>query len=89
MELTITNQKENKILKRKEIEGTITFTGATPSNTQVQEEIAKKLNIQKEKIVTKQIINKFGTTNATFKAYAYETEEQLKIIEPKKKVKAK
>ncbi|EFK95393.1 30S ribosomal protein S24e [sediment metagenome] len=89
MELTITNKKENKILQRTEIQAKISFTGATPSNKQVQEEIAKKLNAGIDLVVTKQILTTFGNTQAEVKAYVYNTIDQMKKIEPKIKEKPK
>lgn len=41
MEIRITEQKENKLLKRKEVRFEVAFSGATPSRKQVKEEICK------------------------------------------------
>lgn len=86
MELTIKNKKENPFLQREEIEGEISFTGATPSNKQVQEELAKKLGVNGELVAIRHVYTKFGETRAAFQAVAYKTKEQFENIEPKKKV---
>ena len=86
MELTI-KEKTNPLLHRKELNGDITFTGTTPSNKQVQEEIAKKLGIQAELVAVKHIFGAFGGTKATFQAHAYDKKEHFDKIEPKKKEK--
>jgi ribosomal protein S24E len=87
MELKL-NKKENPILKRQELTGELTFVGAaTPSNKQLQEEIAKKLGVAAELIVIRHIYGAFGGGKATFEAVAYATKEQFDKIEPKKKEK--
>ena len=85
MELTI-KEKTNPLLHRKELTGDITFTGATPSNKQVQEELARKMGTQAELIAIRHVYGEFGGGKATFEAYAYETKEQFDKIEPKKKI---
>lgn len=86
MELKI-NTKENPLLKRKEITGEITFTGATPSNKKVQEELAKKLGAKPELVAIRHIYGAYGGEKATLEAYVYETKEQFDKVEPKKKEK--
>lgn len=89
MEFEIKNKKDNTLLKRHEVTGELKFTGAaTPSNKQLQEELAKKLSVAPEVIVIKHIYGSFGGGKATFEAYAYASKEQMEKIEPKKKVKA-
>ncbi len=89
MEFEIKNKKENTLLKRHEITGELTFTGAaTPSNKQLQEELAKKLSVAPELIIIRHIYGGFGSGKATFEAVAYASKEQMDKIEPKKKAKA-
>jgi small subunit ribosomal protein S24e len=88
MELNITTQKENPLLHRKELHGELTFQGATPSNKQLQEELAKKLNVGQEVLAIRHIFGAFGGAKAKFEAYAYTSKEQFDKIEPKKKQKA-
>jgi len=88
MEIQI-KQTENALLKRKELTGTISFSGSTPSNTDVQSELAKKLSVGNELVVVKHIYTSFGDTKARFEAVAYATKEQRvklegKLPEPKK-----
>ncbi len=87
MEVAIKNKKENPLLLREELTGEITFTGATPSNQQLKEELVKKLGAQQEVIVIRHIYTKFGGGKASFEAVAYKSKEQLDKIEPKKKEK--
>ena len=56
MDIEIKNKKENPVLQRQEITGEIKFTGAaTPSNKQLQEELAKKLGVQQELVAIRHI----------------------------------
>ncbi len=87
MDITIKNQKENTLLQRQEITGEVTFTGPTPSNKQLQEELTKKLGCPADCIAIRHIFGAFGGGKATFEAVAYKTKEQFDKIEPKKKEK--
>ena len=76
-------EKENVLLQRKELTGTISFSGSTPRNTDVQAEIAKKLSVDKDLIVMKHIYTTFGDTKARFEAFAYANKEQRVKLEGK------
>lgn len=92
--MNITSKKENLLLERLEVEGTIEFEGATPSNAQVTEEVAKQLHQDPATVAVKHIYTQFGQRQAKFTACAYSTPEARKKIEVlpshlKKKEKAK
>ena len=89
MEMTITEEKQNPYLKRKEIQGKITFTGATPSNVDTTKKLSEMTKSTEELVVIKHIYTQFGNQKGKFLAYIYETEEMKKKIEPKKKEKKK
>ena len=89
MELTITEEKPNPYLKRKEVQGKITFENATPSNTDVRKKISEMMKANEELIVMKHIYTQFGSQKAKFLAYIYESKEMKNKIEPKKKEKKK
>jgi len=76
-------ETENKLLKRMELKGVISFEGGTPSNDKVRENLAKKYSAKPELVVVKHIYTKFGQTRAEFEANIYSDIEQLKKIEPK------
>ena len=86
MDIAIKKQKENTLLQRQEVTGEITFTGPTPSNKQLQEELSKKLSCPAECVAIRHIFGNFGGGKAAFEAVAYKTKEQFDKIEPKKKV---
>ena len=82
MELTLTKEKDNAFLRRKEIEGTITFVGATPSKATLTEAFSKKTGSAKELIVTKGIHTTYGSQTANVSAYTYTDEKSRKQGEP-------
>ncbi|MBI4144841.1 hypothetical protein HY493_01385 [Candidatus Woesearchaeota archaeon] len=87
MELTITGQKENALLQRKDVTATLSFDKATPSNAEVAKALAAKLSTSEDTIVVKRIEGGFGTTSAKVHALVYASAEQKLRIEPKKKAK--
>ena|SRR3989344_1502701 len=87
MELSMKQEKENELLERKEVKGNLAFSGATPSNKELQEALAKKYNIPAEQVAVKHVYGDFGGITATFEAHIYKSKEQLLKIEPKKKEK--
>jgi len=89
MQVKTKEKKENPLLLRTEVNGTITFTGATPNFDALKKELIKELKTTEDLIAVKGIYTKFGFPEATFRAYAYKTKEQLELIEPKKKEKKK
>ena len=87
MNLEITDKKENPLLSRTEVKGTIGFDKATPSNAEVKKAIAEKAKADESLIVVKNIYTDFGSTNANFNAYIYTNKDEMAKIEPKKKEK--
>ena len=87
MEINIKEEKENKLLQRKEVVGGIVFTGATPSNEALKKELATKYKVSEGTIVIKNIYTKYGVQKAEFLAFIYSSKEQLEKIEPKPKKK--
>ena len=87
MDITIATNKENPLLKRREVQGTISFTGPTPTYPQLQQALAAQLKTKEDVIAIKNIYTQFGAPKATFFANVYETAEQLKKVEPKVKPK--
>jgi ribosomal protein S24E len=86
MDITIIKQEKKPLVGREEIEAQVT-TYPTPSNNQVQEELAKKLNKNPELVVIKHIYSKFGSHENKIIAYIYDNQETLKKFEPKSKEK--
>lgn len=87
MKIEIKNKNENKLLHRTELDGTITYEGATPTRQQVRAEVAKQLKVKEDVVVSKFIESSFGGNTASFEAFVYDTPEHLQEIETKKYIK--
>jgi len=86
MELVIEKKEKNPFLEREEVKA-ILKSNITPSNAQVKEVLASKLNKPAELIVIKGIYPKFGKQESEVRAFVYNSEEALKKFEPKPKAK--
>lgn len=75
MELKITDKKENSLLDRVEVSGTILFEGATPSNFDVVAAVAKELKSEAGLVVAKHIYTKFSHQEANFQVVVYKNAE--------------
>ncbi len=90
MEITIGKTVENPYLQRKEVHGEVTFTGATPSQKQLAEALAAKLNAKADAIFVVHVYTSFGSQKASFEAHVYPSKEQLeKVVRLGKKAKEK
>jgi ribosomal protein S24E len=86
MALKIEKTDEKPLLARKEVSGSMTFEGkTTPSNADTAKQIASELKTDEKLVVVKGIYTGFGTNQAKFNAYVYNSAEDLKKIEPKNK----
>jgi len=73
MEIKILEQKDNKLLKRKEILLLIDHSNrATPSREELSNEISKIFNVPKERIVIDYILSIRGDQKAKAKVKIYE-----------------
>lgn len=86
MEIEITEKKDNKLLGRQEIKGSLKFSGATPSQKELTNELTKKLGVKPEQIFVLHIYTEYGATIGKFEVHVYESKEQLeKIVQLGKK----
>lgn len=79
--LTIDSKKEQPLLHRTEVSGTVLFEGATPSRISLLEDLGKKLQVNPEVLSLQHIHNAFGSQKAQFMAYTYKTAEAKKKYE--------
>lgn len=79
--MNIISKKENSLLDRTEIEGTIEFEGATPSNVQVTEDVATQMHVDPATVAVQHIYTQFGHHQATFIVRIYSSPEARKKIE--------
>ena len=83
MEITITERKENPVLKREEITFTIEHEGEnTPSREVIASKLAAIVNADKDRTILKKIKTQFGKHEAIGKANLYPTKEDAFNIEP-------
>jgi len=85
MEIKITQQQYNPLLKRREITFQVEHkqTKGTPTRLETRKALAEMLKTNPEAVYVKRIETKAGTMLATGEANAYDSVEQAKLIEPK------
>ncbi len=83
MNITITENKENKLLSRKEVTATINFDGPTPSRKKVLKTVADELKAKAETTIIKQILTNYGKSFAKVTAYVYDNKETMEKLERK------
>jgi len=83
MEVNIVSQKENPLLKRKEIRFNVKHVaGATPPRLEVRKAVADALKSNVDLIFVKKFETRPGTHTAEGVANLYDSAEQAKLIEP-------
>ena len=83
MDLNIVSNKENKTIKRKEIEFSV-FTDTGIKRADLKAELCKKLNISPQATIVVKMESGFGSKSATGVAHSYESEEDLKRYESRR-----
>jgi len=86
MKFKILEDKNNFLLKRKEILGKIEAE-KTPSFEEAKEQISQEMKAGKELVVIKKIDGGFGSKNFSVKAFVYSSKDDLEKIERKPKAK--
>jgi len=84
MEVKITDEQQNILLKRREIlfEVEHSQTKGTPSRLEIRNKLAEKLKTKPELVYIKRVETRTGTMKAKGEANAYESVEQAKLVEP-------
>jgi len=84
MQIEITGEKENPLLKRKEVQFRINHgeTGSTPPRLEVRKAVASELKIGTELVFIKRFITKTGTQSAFGVAHIYQSVEGAETVEP-------
>ena len=83
MEIKIMSEKENPLLKRKEVQFHVEHdTGSTPPRLEVRRAVATALKSSVDLVFVKKFETKTGTHTAVGKANLYESIEQARLIEP-------
>ena len=83
MEVNIVSDRENKPLKRREIEFSVDQEGGTPKRDELTREVCKKLNLNPDSTVVVKVDQGFGRKRSTGIAHSYASREALEKTEPK------
>jgi len=85
MEIKITQQQYNPLLKRREIVFEVDHaqTKGTPTRLEIRKTLAEMLRTNPDVVYVKRIETKAGTMVAMGEANAYDSLEQAKLVEPK------
>ncbi len=86
MTLKILEEKENSLLNRKEIFGTIDAE-LTPKTLEILELVGKHFSSNTENIAIKKIKGNFGSKTFHINANIYDSKENKEKIEPRIKIK--
>ncbi|MBI4919623.1 hypothetical protein HY837_06840 [archaeon] len=84
MEVKIERKKENKLLGRTEVEGSLTFTGPTPSYKDLTASLSTSLKVAPEVVLLQHVYTAFGVQTAKFDALVYDSKEKLENVEGKR-----
>jgi len=82
MEIEVVSENENKLLDRKEITVRISFSGATPSRSEIEGELAGKIGANPDLMVIRDTREKYGQKEVEADVHIYKNAEKLKEIEP-------
>lgn len=84
MEIKIISEKQNKLLKRREISFQVehTQTGYTPPRLEIRKAVAAALKTDEGAVFVKRLETRTGTHLAMGVANVYDSIEQAKLIEP-------
>tara|TARA_B100000809_G_scaffold192282_1_gene191087 strand:- start:125 stop:547 length:423 start_codon:yes stop_codon:yes gene_type:complete len=84
MELEITENNDNPLLNRQEVQIVIKHeSDATPKRNQVIKSLSEKLKAKKELIIIDHLKNKYGKTETQGYAKIYTNKDSLNLIETK------
>jgi small subunit ribosomal protein S24e len=85
MEVKIVSQKQNPMLKRKEVNFEVEHeqAGSTPSRPEIRKAVASALKTDENVVLIRKFKTKTGTRKAVGMANVYDNIEQAKLIEPK------
>lgn len=83
MDITITYDRENKVLNRREIGFSIDKQSGTPNKSEISKEVCKKLNLDPECTVVVKVDQEFGRKTSTGIIHSYESKELLQKHAPK------
>lgn len=84
MEIKIISEKENPLLKRKEVQFMVAHdeAGSTPTRLETRKSVAAALKANIDLVFIKRFVTKTGTRTAYGYANIYDSINQAKLVEP-------
>jgi small subunit ribosomal protein S24e len=84
MEIKVTSEKHNPMLKRKEVSFQVEHgqAGSTPSRPEIRKAVAAAIKTDENVVFVKKFATRTGTHTAFGVANVYDTVEQAKLVEP-------
>ncbi len=85
MMISVKEDKNNKMLGRREISIEITYSGKTPQRDEIKESACKKLGLNPDATVVVRIDQLFGQQSSVALMHSYESTEAMAAVYRKKK----
>ncbi len=82
MEIKVTDEKDNPLLERKELDIQVVYEGATPKREELRNALIAMLNSNKELLILDSLKVKFGAQELTAEARIYKKKEKVLEVEP-------
>ena len=77
MDLKINEDKENKLLGRREISASAAYADKTPGRDEVKEELCRKLSLDPDLVEIRAIRQQYGLRVSDVTAYSYSSKEAM------------
>lgn len=81
MNIEVIEERANPLLNRKEIEAVIVYESGTPRRDEVREEVAKRYNVEKERVIIEKMESLFGANKARAHIHIYDSVEYARRYE--------
>lgn len=83
MNVEVIEDRVNPLLNRREVEAIIIYESGTPKREMVKEEVARKYNVEKERVVIEKMESLFGARKARVHIHIYDSMGYAKKYERK------
>lgn len=83
MEVKVIEDRENKVLERREVAVRITADGATPKRSEIRDRLIAVLNSSKDTLVLGSVKTEFGAREATADVRIYQSKDRAFKTEPR------
>ncbi len=84
LEIKVDNDKENKLVQRREIRATAHYKGQTPSRDEVKQELCKMLSLKPDASTIVRIGQAYGNMTSSVLLHSYASKEAMEKIERQK-----